>query len=120
MAADAQKYCPICSEPAALTPIAGQDAEFVTCRRCGKFVVAGNLGRLVLRIKDSEPEIKNLLPYLSAHTRQSSERGEKSSLIQKIGGPSRRHAWGRRSCNRQLKLWNSFLAFRSLVVNAGL
>lgn len=80
MAADAQKYCPICSEPAALTPIAGQDAEFVTCRRCGKFVVAGNLGRLVLRIKDSEPEIKNLLPYLSAHTRQSSERGENVEL----------------------------------------
>ena len=80
MAADAQKNCPICSEPAALTPIAGQDAESVACRRCGKYVVAGSLGRLVLGNKDSEHEIKQLLPYLSAHTRQASERGEQVML----------------------------------------
>ena len=80
MAADVQKNCPICNQPAELEPIANRDAESVNCRRCGKYVIAGNFVNLVLKTQESEPEIKQLLPYLSAHTRQASDLGEQVML----------------------------------------
>jgi len=77
MAKDDQKECPICGKPAEVERSAKyMDAEFVKCRQCGNYGLPGLLRRTSLKGQKSESSIKELLPYLSAFTRQASERGE--------------------------------------------
>jgi hypothetical protein len=66
------KRCPLCGQGAEVEYI--PDFYFVNCPRCGRFLITTmNL----LTIADEE---KELLPYLSMHTRQAHERGERVEL----------------------------------------
>jgi len=81
MAKDDQKECPICGKAAKVEISARHlDAEFVECIQCGNYGLPGLLRRTTLMGQKSESSIKELFPYLSAHTRQASERGERVML----------------------------------------
>lgn len=67
--------CPICRlNIAERQDVIQKDAIFVDCRRCGRFYIEG---RLFGEFESSfnQPGYKELLPYLSAYTRQFSEAG---------------------------------------------
>lgn len=64
------KQCPLCGWDAELARVPDRDAYEVRCGRCGRFIVTG-----VLLASDVTGADKSLLPYLSAHTRQATERG---------------------------------------------
>ena len=67
------KPCSLCGFDAAVTPLS--DADQVKCEKCGNFNITRSLLSTTLANRETE-EAKELLPYLSAHTRQASERGE--------------------------------------------
>ncbi len=69
--------CPLCNREARLF----QDVNArVECAGCGNFRIARRFYDTTLRPDSITAETKDLLPYLSAHTRQSSERGEEVVL----------------------------------------
>ena len=68
--------CPICPLPARVQQDGQRDAWEITCQRCGTFVAVGTLMSTLHHNLENRP----LLPYLSAHTRQASERGERPEL----------------------------------------
>lgn len=81
MAAADQNSCPICGQRAIVTNVASMiDGYKVACDRCGTVVVPGILIRTVLKGQNSDSHIKEFLPYLSAYTRQATERGEQVVL----------------------------------------
>lgn len=68
--------CPICAQPAEVSQEARHDAVRVTCNRCApsnRLTVSG----LAARSWSGESEHRSLLPYLSAHVRQATDRGER-------------------------------------------
>jgi hypothetical protein len=75
--------CPVCSQNATVSNLGGRDGYRVECPRCKPFVAPGLLLRTVLKGQNSDSEIKELLPYLSAYIRQSNERGERVVLEDK-------------------------------------
>ncbi|MGI0015070.1 MAG: hypothetical protein ACREBU_16760 [Nitrososphaera sp.] len=76
-----ERACPVCGQNATVSNVASMtDGYSVACRRCGRFLVPGILLRTVLKGQHSDSETKELLPYLSAYTRQATERGEKVAL----------------------------------------
>jgi hypothetical protein len=74
------KACPVCSQNATVSNLAGRDGYRVECPRCKPFVAPGLLLRTVLKGQQSDAETKELLPYLSAYIRQANERGERVVL----------------------------------------
>lgn len=75
--ADGITKCPLCSWDAKV--VQSGDANHIICELCGEFKITRTLLTTPFSDKDSE-EAKGLLPYLSAHTRQASERKEVVSL----------------------------------------
>jgi hypothetical protein len=73
MTANEQGRCPLCGWDAKVAHLG--DADRVDCVLCGEFKVTGALLRIAFADKDTE-EAKDLLPFLSVHTRQANERGE--------------------------------------------
>jgi hypothetical protein len=71
--ADETTKCPLCSREAKL--VDSRDPKHLNCERCGEFKIVGTL----LAGLDKE-EVRPLLPYLSAHTRQANERAEVVTL----------------------------------------
>lgn len=70
--------CPICGmELVESGRIAGRDAHAFACRRCGRFGMTRTL--LACIPPEAETE-RHMLPYLSAYTRQSSDRGSPPEL----------------------------------------
>ena len=69
--------CPLCRGTASLWAYNGIDAR-IECGRCGTFKLTRRLYDTTLEALNRE--MKELLPYLSAHTRQASERGEEILL----------------------------------------
>jgi hypothetical protein len=74
-----EKQCPLCDGKASVYLPNGIDAR-IECSRCGRFKVTRVLYTTVLRHKNSDAEVQGLLPYVSAYTRQASERGEEIFL----------------------------------------
>ncbi len=73
--------CPLCAvKPLFIKPAIILHDEQVECAKCGYFSVALLLRRTTLKGKESAPETAALLPYVSAHTRQASDRGERIAL----------------------------------------
>jgi hypothetical protein len=71
------RACPVCAgQNARLSGIAERDAFRVACHRCGNFLVSGILLFTQLKGQQSDADIKQLLPYLSAYIRQANDRGE--------------------------------------------
>ena len=71
-----EQGCPICRDTLAQRrEPPNQDALIVTCETCGQFVISGILARSFASIPWS-PKDEKLRPYLSAYTRQASDRGE--------------------------------------------
>lgn len=68
--------CPLCSWDA---KVRSGDADHVICDLCGEFKITRTLLATPFNDKASE-EARGLLPYLSAHTRQASARGEVVTL----------------------------------------
>jgi hypothetical protein len=72
----AQGKCPICSIDAQNVSKEISNEHFVAliveCRRCGRFMIGYLLERMLVK---PSPDIKSLLPYLSAYTRQETEKG---------------------------------------------
>ena len=66
--ADALEKCPLCGWDAR---VVHGDADWVKCELCGEFKIVRTLLAAL-----GTPEVNELLPYLRAHTRQASERGE--------------------------------------------
>ena len=73
------RSCPICGLEATLQQSSNRDAFTVRCRRCGQFLMAGILIRAI-ETKFPDPADDELKPYLSAHTRQSSDQGTITGL----------------------------------------
>ena len=71
--ADEITKCPLCGREAKV--VRSGDPNHVNCERCGEFKIVETL--LASLGKEEE---RALLPYLSAHTRQASERGEVVTL----------------------------------------
>ena len=74
-----ENQCPLCQREARLYLFNSIDAS-VKCEKCAAFRITRVLYDTMLRPDVLEPETKELLPYLSAHTRQASERGEEIVL----------------------------------------
>jgi len=70
-----ENQCPLCQREARLSFFNSIDAR-VECDKCGVFKVTRLLYDTILKPEAIETETKKILPYLSAHTRQASERGE--------------------------------------------
>ena len=66
--ADEITKCPLCRWEAKGHP---GDADHVICERCGTFKITRTFQATL-----GKEETRWLLPYLSAHTRQATERGE--------------------------------------------
>src|SRR5450432_2807585 len=66
MIATESKQCPICKVDYNRSERVGMDAQRINCGRCGTYEIA-SLGVMSLQ------EHSDLLPYLSAHTRQAWE-----------------------------------------------
>ena len=77
------KACPVCSQNATVSNLAARDGYRVECPRCGNFVAPGMLLITQLKGQHSDPDIKELLPYLSAYIRQANARGERVVLEDK-------------------------------------
>jgi hypothetical protein len=75
--ADLPQRCPLCGWDASVIQI--PDGARVSCKKCGKFNVTGSLWSTALADRETK-EAKELFPYLSAYTRQASERGEVVTL----------------------------------------
>lgn len=73
MATDEVSRCPLCGWEARVAHLG--DADRVNCALCGEFKITRSLLRTALADREAE-ETKSLLPYLSAHTCQATERGE--------------------------------------------
>ena len=75
------QMCPICAHPAHLrdddTAI---DVFNVACERCGRFSLPGLLHFTFFELHNSPSTERDLLPYLSAYTRQTSDNGERVVL----------------------------------------
>ena len=73
------KACPICEleDEFTIERLPQRDAFECNCRRCGRYWITGPIGRGQLWKDDP------LRPYLSAHTRQSSDRGVVPQLTTK-------------------------------------
>lgn len=69
------KRCPLCGWDAKVEPEPARDAEVITCQLCGTFVIEGIL--LASPVSQTDGE---LLPYVSAHTRQESDKGNRVEL----------------------------------------
>lgn len=81
MATNEATSCPICGTPTAkIIRAANGEIVNVRCRTCGNFAVVASFYRIGLNGPKSKPEISKFLPYLSAYTRQASERGEQVML----------------------------------------
>ncbi len=69
-----KRLCPFCGLEATQEKASNRDAFIVRCRRCGKFLIA----RILLRVMETplpDPADDELKTYLSSHTRQSSDQG---------------------------------------------
>jgi len=66
------KPCPLCRRPSDITPYGQRDAFEIVCAKCGHFVLTRRMFSLIEGLSEED---RKLLPYLSAHTRQSSEAG---------------------------------------------
>jgi nucleoside 2-deoxyribosyltransferase len=73
MAADEVGRCPICVREAQCARV--EDGYWANCALCGEFKITRTLLRTALADRESQ-EVKDLLPYLSAHTRQANTQGE--------------------------------------------
>jgi hypothetical protein len=66
--------CPLCGLGA---PVSREgDSPYVECQKCGTFGISEFLQNIFRSQRDTVADVKELLPYLSAHTRQASERGD--------------------------------------------
>jgi hypothetical protein len=74
MATNEGDRCPLCNLIA--NSVHSTDGDHVKCANCGEFNVVRTLLRTAFAAKDK----KDLLPYLSAHTRQATEREETITL----------------------------------------
>lgn len=78
--------CPICGLDGAeeTPPPANKNASVITCERCGRYMMAGRMVKTWRRRRAEgerhSPEDEQLLPYLSAYTRQTYEHGGKTEL----------------------------------------
>lgn len=78
---DDMKHCVICDgDSNARTLSSAVDGYGVQCGKCGEFNISGLLTRTLIKGGSSDSETKELLPYLSAYTRQANQRGERASL----------------------------------------
>lgn len=68
-----QVSCPLCGRNAQREMERGRDAYFYSCELCGRYVLSRTLEVLVGRL---DAEERALLPYLRAHTRQTTEAGQ--------------------------------------------
>ena len=81
MVTESLNSCPICASlEITSSKMVHADGYRVACRYCGTFSLPGLLAHTILKGRESERETKELLPYLSAHTRQATERGEEILL----------------------------------------
>lgn len=71
------QHCPVCRTTADLAREGGRDAFEVECRVCGKYVITGTLLSILENLEEGE---RGILPYLSAHTRQTCVQGLVSTL----------------------------------------
>lgn len=71
-----KRPCPVCKRDALVGQVSGKLAFAVQCDRCGRFILTNIL---ISNLDGSKmmlpPDDLELLPYLSAHTRQASEGG---------------------------------------------
>jgi hypothetical protein len=67
--------CPVCDSAGATMRQTERATTAVTCNRCGSFFITDTV-----RLLPRAPEFIRLRPYISAHLRQSSERGEPVEL----------------------------------------
>lgn len=67
-----KKPCPICTLDAGIQKVGNRDAFEIECQRCGRFVVTRQLLDAMEKLNADD---QHLLPYLSAHTRQTTEQG---------------------------------------------
>jgi hypothetical protein len=72
--------CTLCGNKARVAARADSDSNSVSCGQCGSFNIPGMLSRTVLRGNESEPETKDLVPYLRCYIRQANLRGETVQL----------------------------------------
>jgi hypothetical protein len=68
--------CPICSSKCEINGMSGRDASWVSCNLCG---IYGCTRQLLMELKSAND--RSLFPYLSAHTRQASDRGDRVLLM---------------------------------------
>lgn len=72
-----QRACPICGLNSQIDQVGNRLASLIECNRCGRFVIT----HILLAVMEGlAGERRELLPYLSAYTRQSSNRGLVSEL----------------------------------------
>ena len=74
-----ENRCPLCQRAARLHLFNSIDAR-VECGQCGNYKITRMLYDTIISPKSLSAETEGLLPYLSAHTRQATERGEEVSL----------------------------------------
>jgi hypothetical protein len=73
------QLCPVCNlENPQIDHVPGYDAYKVCCKRCGTFMIEGNL--LIKNRSHFSEDDKPLLPYLSAYIRQSTQRGATAEI----------------------------------------
>jgi hypothetical protein len=70
-----ETYCPVCGSAGARIEQRGDSVD-VECNRCARFQMTGSLRSTL----STDSEFIALRPFLSAHLRQSSERGEPSKI----------------------------------------
>lgn len=77
MANEDTNHCPICGREAGLTIGA---TLLVRCAHCGEYEMNRLLQRTTFRGENSDPELKELAPYLAAYIRQANLRREEVIL----------------------------------------
>ena len=83
--------CTLCKGEARVEALPHGDASEIECARCGKFAITDTV-LTFLRAGLAEDEDNRLLPYLSAHTRQETEKGGRVLLTTNWRDVARPHA----------------------------
>ena len=83
--------CPLCKGHARVERFPHDDASEIDCARCGRFTITDRL-LTHFRAGVTEAEDKRLLPYLSTHARQETEKGSRVLLTMNWRDLARPHA----------------------------